>query len=95
MAPRPKETPLEFRRSLDRPFRGITQERRERPFTAFAAIDSPPPMIYYAPNMKDVEYSDDKYVLYRKLRQRGRRNFCIGIIVIALVTLGAMLVLWK
>ena len=52
-------------------------------------------MIYYAPNMKDAEYSDDKYVLYRKLRQRGRRNFCIGIIVIALVTLGAMLVLWK
>ena len=52
-------------------------------------------MIYFAPRMKDVDYSDDEFVMYEKRRQRGRRNFCIGIIVIGLVTLAAMLVLWK
>lgn len=45
--------------------------------------------------MKDVEYSDDEYAMYEKRRQRGRRNFCIGIIVIAVVALGAMLAFWK
>ena len=52
-------------------------------------------MIYFAPKMKDVDYSDDEFVLYQKRRQRGRRNFCIGIIVIGLFALAAMLVLWK
>ena len=74
----------------------IAQERRERPSTALVAIDAPPPrMIYFAPNMRDEDYSDDEFVAYEKRRQRGRRNFCIGVIVFALVALGAMLVLWK
>ena len=55
----------------------------------------PPRVIYFAPNMRDEDYSDDEFVAYEKRRQRGRRNFCIGVIVIALVALGAMLVLWK
>lgn len=45
--------------------------------------------------MKDENYSDDKFVLHQKRRQRGRRNFCIGVIVIGFITLAAMLVLWK
>ena len=52
-------------------------------------------MIYFAPRMKDVDYSDDKFVMYEKRRQRGRRNFCIGIIVIGLIALVAMLIFWK
>ena len=52
-------------------------------------------MLYFALRMKDVDYSDDKFVMYEKRRQRGRRNFCIGIIVIGFITLAAMLVLWK
>ena len=52
-------------------------------------------MIYFAPKMKDVDYSDDEFVLYQKRRQRGRRNFCIGVIVIGFVALVAMLIFWK
>ena len=52
-------------------------------------------MIYCAPNMREEDYSDDEYVMYEKRRQRGRRNFCIGVIVIAVVALGAMLAFWK
>lgn len=44
---------------------------------------------------EDKDYSDDKYVMRKKRRQRNRRNFCIGVISIALVALGAMLLLWK
>ena len=40
-------------------------------------------------------FTSGKLGMYEKRRQRGRRNFCIGIIVIGLVTLAAMLVLWK
>ena len=45
--------------------------------------------------MRDEDYSDDEFVAYEKRRQRGRRNFYIGVIVIALVAFGAMLVFWK
>ena len=44
---------------------------------------------------KEEDYSDDPFVAYEKRRQRGRRNLCIGIIVVGLIALGAMLVLWK
>lgn len=58
-------------------------------------LTRPPDLLYFALRMKDVDYSDDEFVLYQKRRQRGRRNFCIGIIVIGFITLAAMLVLWK
>ncbi len=45
--------------------------------------------------MRDVDYSDDKFVMHMKRRQRGRRNFCIGIIIIGFIVLVAMLFFWK
>ncbi len=52
-------------------------------------------MIYFTAKIKAVEYSDDKFVMHEKRRQRWRRNFCIGIIVIGFITLAAMLIFWK
>ena len=52
-------------------------------------------MIYYAPKMKDVDYSDDEFVMWVKRRQRGRRNFCFGIIVLALAVFTAILYFTK
>ena len=44
---------------------------------------------------KEEDYSDDPFVAYEKRRQRGRRNFCIGVIVLSFAALAAMLILWK
>ena len=76
----------------DMPYSVGGSSRRSR---RLFAIDAPPPCDILPRHMDDIVYSDDKFVEYKKRRQRERRNSAIGLIILALAVLVAMLLFWR